>query len=108
MLRGLTQEQLASALYVSRTAVSKGEAEKGYPSIDSLKAIAVFFGVTVDQLLSGEELLSIAEKKGARLGDLVFGLLDVFALLLLFLPIFADCRCARRGGRGVDLGVATA
>ena len=35
-LQGLTQEQLAEKLYVSRTAVSKWESGKGYPSIESL------------------------------------------------------------------------
>ena len=33
--RGLTQEELAEMLYVSRTAVSKWESGRGYPSIDS-------------------------------------------------------------------------
>ena len=41
--RGLTQEELAEILYVSRTAISKWESGKGYPSIDSLKGIAGFF-----------------------------------------------------------------
>ena len=40
----LTQEELASSLYVSRTAVSKWESGKGYPNIESLKLIANFFG----------------------------------------------------------------
>ena len=38
--RGLTQEELAQALFVSRTAISKWESGKGYPNIDSLKAIS--------------------------------------------------------------------
>lgn len=60
--KGLTQEELAELLFVSRTAVSKWESGRGYPNIDSLKAIARFFGVTIDELLSGDELLTIAEK----------------------------------------------
>ena len=44
--RGLTQEELAEALFVSRTAISKWESGRGYPSIDSLKEISSFFSVT--------------------------------------------------------------
>ena len=61
--RGLTQEELAEALFVSRTAISKWESGRGYPSIDSLKEISKFFSVTIDELLSGEKLISIAEKE---------------------------------------------
>ena len=41
--KGLTQEYLAESLYVSRTAISKWESGRGYPSIDSLKAIAKWY-----------------------------------------------------------------
>lgn len=90
----LTQEQLAQILHVSRTAVSKWESGRGYPNIDSLKAIAKLYSVTVDELLSGEELLTIAEKdyaqKETSLCDRVFGLLDLSAVMLLFLPLLAQ------------------
>ena len=66
--KGLTQEELAEILFVSRTAVSKWESGRGYPNIDSLKAIAKFFQVTVDELLSGEELLTIAENDQKQKG----------------------------------------
>ena len=56
--KGLTQEELAQALYVSRTAVSKWESGRGYPNIDSLKAISKFFSVTIDELLSGVHWLT--------------------------------------------------
>lgn len=58
--KGLTQEELAEALYVSRTAISKWESGRGFPNIESLKAVSKFFSVSVDELLSGEELLAIA------------------------------------------------
>ena len=92
--KGLTQEELAEMLFVSRTAVSKWETGRGYPSIDSLKVIAGFYKVTIDELLSGDELLSIAESDGREkerhLCDLVTGLLDSSAILLLFLPLFGQ------------------
>lgn len=92
--KGLTQAELAEILFVSRTAVSKWESGRGYPSIDSLKAIAKFFGITIDELLSGEELLTIAEEdsrnKENRLRDLVFGSLDCSTAMLFFLPFFGQ------------------
>ena len=92
--KGLTQEELAEQLYVSRTAISKWESGRGYPNIDSLKAIATFFGITIDKLLSGDELLAIAEEdsrqKERTVRDLLFGLLDCSMALLLFLPFFGQ------------------
>ena len=37
--KNMTQDELAEHLYVSRTAISKWESGRGYPSIESLKAI---------------------------------------------------------------------
>lgn len=92
--KGLTQEELAQFLYVSRTAISKWESGRGYPNIESLKAISRFFDVTIDDLLSSDRLLVLAEneqKQTARnLRDLVFGLLDCSVLLFLFLPVFGN------------------
>ena len=91
--KGLTQEELAEKLFVSRTAVSKWESGRGYPNLDSLKQLAKLFGVTIDELLSGSELLTVAEednkRKENRLKDLLFGLLDISVALLFFLPFFA-------------------
>ncbi len=92
--RNMTQDELAEHLYVSRTAISKWESGRGYPSIESLKAIAKFFSVTIDDLLSSNEALEIAEQenkqKQTHLRDLIFGLIDVSFLLLLFLPFFTN------------------
>ena len=96
--KGMTQEELAQALYVSRAAVSKWESGRGYPNIDSLKAIAKFYSVTVDALLSGEEILTIAKEdqmlKEKQVRDRAFALLDVGCILLLFLPLFGVTECA--------------
>ena len=92
--KGLTQEELAEALYVSRTAISKWESGRGYPSIDSLKEIAKYFSVTIDELLSSNEVLSIAEEdnkqREKRFRSLVFGLLDISVLMFFFLPFFGQ------------------
>lgn len=92
--KGLTQEELAEKLYVSRTAISKWESGRGYPNIDSLKAISKFFSVSIDELLSGEEIIAIAEEnqnqRVTNIQDLVFGLLDCCMILWLFLPLFGQ------------------
>lgn len=100
--KGLTQEELAEKLYVSRTAISKWESGRGYPNIESLKAIAKFFSVTVDELLSSGEVLTIAEEDSKRkekhFRDLMYGLLDICIAMLLFLPFFAQKADGTVGG----------
>ncbi len=91
---GLTQEQLAEKIFVSRTAVSKWESGRGYPSLDYLKSISKLFSVSIDDLLSGEELITIAEadnhEKAKSFRGVVFGIFDCIPALLLFLPFFAQ------------------
>ncbi|MBO5657206.1 MAG: helix-turn-helix transcriptional regulator [Agathobacter sp.] len=90
--KGLTQEELADILYVSRTAISKWESDRGYPNIDSLKRISTYFEVSIDDLLSGEKLIYIAENEHrARMQNicqLLHGIADIFVLLLIILPLY--------------------
>ncbi len=90
--RGLTQEELAEILYVSRTAISKWESGRGYPNIESLKDISEFFSVSIDDLLSGEKLISIAENENKsniqNICDLLFGIIDVMSIFLIILPLY--------------------
>lgn len=92
--RGLTQEELAEGLYVSRTAISKWESGRGYPSIDSLKEISKFFSVTIDDLLSGEKIISIAERENKsniqNICDLLFGFVDLMSITLIILPLYPN------------------
>lgn len=91
---GLTQEELGEKLYVSRAAISKWESGRGYPNIDSLRCLAKFFNLTVDELLSGEEIFIVAEQENKQkqnsLKDLIFGLVDLSFVMLLFIPFFAQ------------------
>ena len=50
--RGLTQEALAAALNVTAQTVSKWECGNSVPDVQLLPEIAVFFGVTIDQLFA--------------------------------------------------------
>ena len=92
--RGLTQEELAEALFVSRTAVSKWETGRGYPNIDSLKELSNYFSVTIDELLSSDKLLSIAERENKanlqNMCDVLFGTIDVCSFILIVLPLYPN------------------
>ncbi len=90
--RGLTQEQFAEKIFVSRTAVSKWENGRGMPGMDSLKMIAEVFGVSLDELLCAEELITVAEGENKRNIDRFAlqtdALFSISALLSLFLPLY--------------------
>ncbi len=89
----LTQEQLAQKLYVSRTAVSKWESGKGYPNIETLKDMATLFNITIDELLSSQEIISLAEKEKVieqkKVNNLTYGLLDMVSIMFIFFPFYA-------------------
>lgn len=52
----MTQEELAEKILVTRTAVSKWETDKGYPSIDSLKLLSNLFNISIDELISDTDV----------------------------------------------------
>ncbi len=91
---GLTQEELAEKLYVSRTAISKWESGRGYPSIDSLKDIAQYFSVSIDDLLSCDKIITIAEEEKKttirHICDLMYGFIDSLSVMLIFLPLYPN------------------
>ena len=92
--RSLTQEELAEALFVSRTAISKWESGRGYPNLYSLKEISKFFSVSVDDLICPEEIISAAEDEKKDCIDkyvsLICNTLDILPVLLLFMPVFGN------------------
>jgi transcriptional regulator with XRE-family HTH domain len=53
---GMTQNELADALYVTRQAVSKWEMGKSLPSIEVLIEMTELFDVTIDYMLDGSDL----------------------------------------------------
>ena len=90
----LTQEELAQDLFVSRTAISKWESGRGYPSIDSLKEISRYFSVSIDELICPQEIISAAEEEkqeyAGRTVSFICGALDLFAGILLLVPVFGN------------------
>ena len=89
----LTQEQFAEKMLVSRTAVSKWENGTCYPSIDSLKYMSKIFNVSLDKLLSSEEILEIVKTENqsniSKYNSLLFCLLDIIRIVFIFLPLYS-------------------
>lgn len=92
--KGITQEELAEALFVSRTAISKWESGRGYPNLDSLKEISRYFSVTIDDLICSEEIITAAENEKRacinKYTSLICSTLDILMALLLLLPVFGN------------------
>lgn len=88
----ITQEELAQKIFVTRTAVSKWESGRGYPSLDTLKNLAEFYEISIDDLISNEEIIDISkesiEKNKKQTINLLFSLLDILNFILFFLPVF--------------------
>lgn len=61
--QGLTQQSLAERLYVTRQAVSRWECGARYPDLLTAKKIATILNVSLDELLSGEELKQNIERE---------------------------------------------
>ena len=86
--RGLSQEQLAAELNVSRQAVSKWECGDAAPDLDKLRAICAYFGVTTDHLIWENEedapKAAVPEKERASRGRN-----EVFSNVLLSVLLLA-------------------
>lgn len=90
--RGLTQDQLAEALFVSRTAISKWETGRGIPGMESLQMLSKFYGVTLDELLRAEELVAAAKEENKesinRFAACMDGIFNASALMSVLLPLY--------------------
>ena len=62
-LKGLTQDEFASAVGVSRQAVYKWESGQSYPEVQKLIEIKLIFGISIDDLLDDSYEVVVPEKK---------------------------------------------
>ena len=88
---GLTQDELADKIFVTRTAISKWETDRGYPSIDSLKAISKLFSVSIDELISDDDIenkRALDERWGRRFYWCALACFGVTSALAVLYRIF--------------------
>lgn len=67
--KGLSQQDLAEAMDVSRQAVSRWEVGTSLPSMENLLALSKLFEIPVDELTSAAELLDLPEHGSEKAGE---------------------------------------
>lgn len=77
--KGLSQEELADKVGVSRQAVSKWESEQSTPDIEKIIIMSELFEVTTDYILKGIEPVSMTNKK--TMYSLYLGFALIFATI---------------------------
>jgi len=89
---GLTQDELAERIFVTRTAISKWETGKGLPSIESLKELSRLFGVSLDELISDDDIENkkLSEDKTAR--KYYYASMAFFAVTVVLLVLWTMLR----------------
>lgn len=83
---GLSQDELAQKVYVSRQTISNWENDKSYPDIESLSLLSEIFGVSIDILVRGdigkmkERINEVDRKEFERLGN-IFSVLFIIVIV---------------------------
>ena len=87
--KGISQQELANAIYVSRSAVAKWENGLGLPSKASLESLIGYFNVESNYFVTEEPEKLIVEKniQSRRLKNALVASLLVLALLLMLIPL---------------------
>ena len=101
MEKGLSQEELAKALYVHRTTVNKWENDNVIPLNDKLLLIADYFDISVDELLNGKRsdintasstrnntIVELIKSKTKSQKLLIYSVLVILILILGFLTYY--------------------
>lgn len=94
--KGITQDQLAAYIGVSKASVSKWETGKNYPDVKSLLLLSTLFHISLDTLVKGDleemrEQIKAEDIKKWNRDSLIFGLLLVAtAVLAVPLSLYGD------------------
>ena len=88
---GLSQEELAQRLYVSRVTVSHWETGRTLPDVQSMLLIANLFGTTIDELVRGDvdEMREMVEKNERRTKTFAVALAAVEVVVVTSLAVTA-------------------
>lgn len=104
-LKGLTQEQIAEAIGISRQSYAKWEQGETFPDIDKCDKLAKFYGVTIDSLVHRNDKVGNMKIAPAPVGKHLWGTVVIGSKGQIVIP--KDARCTfdlKTGDRLVVLG----
>lgn len=96
--KGLTQEELAKGVYVSRSLIAKYETGAAYPNKENLEKLALFFGVKIEDMIENSETtLEVVNSKniGSKLNHICLMTTTILSALIsicVFIPFFQGKR----------------
>lgn len=109
---GLSQEQLAEKLYVSRQTISNWERDKTYPDVQSLLMLSILFGTSIDTLVKGDVTVmeEAVERDRRRMGARMLWLAVLMLALLAaaFALILSPAFAWMEGAWGIGAAAAVA
>ena len=104
-IKGLTQEQVAEIIGISRQSYSKWEQGDTYPDIDKCDKLAQFYGVTIDSLIHQDDKVGDIKVAPAPVGKHLWGTVAIGSKGQIVIPKAArDTLGLKEGDRLVVLG----
>lgn len=104
-IKGLSQEQVAEAVGISRQSYSKWEQGDTFPDIDKCDKLAKFYGVTIDSLIHSDEKIGKTKIAPAPIGKHLWGTVTIGSKGQIVIPKNArDTFNMKEGDRLVVLG----
>ena len=90
---GISQDELAEKIFVSRQSISNWENNKTYPDIHTLLLLAETFGVSLDELIKGDveemkEEINAQERAGFNRDSVCFAIFGIVTVLSIA-PLYA-------------------
>ena len=109
---GLSQEDVAHAIFVSRQTMSSWENGKTYPDVQSLLLLSDLFGISIDELVKGDvvEMQETVSKDAVTIERLTIGMVFFFlgglALMAGFYVLLPEASAIPGFSIGALLGIA--
>lgn len=81
-MKGLSQEELGKLLHISRQTISKWESNLSSPDIQSCKAMADVFGISLEELLDESKKIKTDQSTNHRNMIIIFGIIIFLAFIM--------------------------